>query len=83
MKRSLVIGGILFAVIIGAIGSFIAYEYWEANEIRNNLMYRNTATCAPNNILLSEDVKVKLCKAAQSQAMLSELKQAILGYFTN
>jgi hypothetical protein len=83
MKRNLVIGGALFAVIAGAMGSFIAYEYWEANEIRNNLMYRNIATCAPNNILLSEDVKMKLCKAAQSQAMLNELKQAILDYFTS
>lgn len=74
--------GVVFALITGVIGAFMAYQLWEVNEIRNSAIYKNRAICAPNNIFLSDDIKMKLCKAEQTQQQIEELKDILKGAIT-
>jgi hypothetical protein len=71
--------GIVFAIIAGIAGAFIAYQYWEVQEIKNNLLYRNQATCAPNNIFLDPNTKYQLCQAELQQRQMDELKEVFKG----
>lgn len=71
--------GIVFGIMAAVVWGYWTWQYMEFREIVNNLFYRKTATCAPNNIFLDDSTKLALCKAEQDQRQIEELKEILKG----